>query len=76
MELCSEAGGSLRNEGYAHVGEVRSTELLHAASVPGTVCPVALKAGLRVFLSSSSPLNHLKVPICITREVKKIKKYV
>lgn len=46
-----EAGGSLRNERYAHVGRVRSIELLHVASVTGTFHPVALKAGPRVFQS-------------------------
>lgn len=76
MELSSEAGGSLRNEGYVHVGGARSIQLLHAASVTGTFHLVALKAGPRVFQSSSSPLNHLKVHICITGEVKKIKKSV
>lgn len=61
MEFSSEAIGSHRNEGNAHIDGAKSIELLHAASVTGTFYLVALKAGLRVFQSSISPLlvNHL-----------------
>lgn len=76
MEFSSAAGGSLRNEGYAHAGGMRSTELLHAASLTRTFHLAAVKAGPRVFQNLSSLLNHLKVPICITRELKKIKSRV